>query len=280
MQKPDFLFHLAAQPIVSASYDDPRETWETNLMGTVNILEALKSLTNPCNAVIITSDKCYDNVEWLWGYRENDRLGGPDPYSASKGAAEIAIRSYWLSFFNSTESNIRVASARAGNVIGGGDWAKNRIIPDAFTCWAAGKSLVLRNPAATRPWQHVLEPLGGYLTLGAKLSRDNTVNGEAFNFGPYAENNYSVLELIQEMASSWPRVSWELREPEIAQFYESSLLKLNCDKAKHVLDWTAKLNFKTTTEMTAKWYRAYYEKPESVVEVTMDQIEKTIQKNT
>ena len=158
--KPDFIFHLAAQPIVSVSYDDPIETWATNLMGTVNVLEALKSLSNPCNAVIITSDKCYDNVEWIWGYRENDKLGGPDPYSASKGAAEIAIRSYCLSFFKSAKGKIRIASARAGNVIGGGDWAKNRIIPDAFSCWTAGKPLVLRNPNATHGsmcWSHLAD---------------------------------------------------------------------------------------------------------------------------
>lgn len=270
--KPDFLFHLAAQPIVSVSYEEPIETWATNLMGTINVLDALKYLSNSCNAVIITSDKCYDNVEWVWGYRENDKLGGPDPYSASKGGAEIAIRSYCLSFFNLAESKIRIASARAGNVIGGGDWAKNRIVPDAFNCWAAGKSVVLRNPNATRPWQHVLEPLGGYLTLGEALSADSSLHGEAFNFGPFAENNYSVLELIKQMAVSWPQVSWEVQEPDVKQFYESALLKLNCDKAKHILDWTAKLNFETTTEMTAKWYRTYYENPGSIIDTTMEQI--------
>ena len=161
--QPDFVFHLAAQPIVSVSYDDPLETFRTNTIGTANILEALRFVSSPCSAVIITSDKCYDNVEWIWGYREQDALGGKDPYSASKGAAELVIKTYFHSYFKKADSKIKLASIRAGNVIGGGDWALNRIVPDCFRSWNDGKPVKIRNPESTRPWQHVLEPLSGYL---------------------------------------------------------------------------------------------------------------------
>ncbi len=270
--KPDFLFHLAAQPIVSVSYDDPVDTWSTNVLGTINVLEALRSINRNCSAVIITSDKCYDNVEWEWGYRENDILGGPDPYSASKGAAEIAIRSYVKSYFSSKENTIRIASARAGNVIGGGDWAANRIIPDCVQSWSRNEKVELRNPYSTRPWQHVLEPLGGYLTLGANLSQNGALHGEAFNFGPQAQQNHSVLELVKQMSKSWPSVSWAECEPQPSSFYESGLLKLNCDKALHFLKWHAVLDFEETVALTADWYRAFYDSPENIPELTNLQI--------
>jgi CDP-glucose 4,6-dehydratase len=270
--KPDFLFHLAAQPIVGASYDDPVETWSTNVMGTISVLEALRRLNNECSAVIITSDKCYDNVEWEWGYRENDRLGGPDPYSASKGAAEIAIRSYVKSYFSGSDNRVRVASARAGNVIGGGDWADHRIIPDCVECWSKGEVVELRNPHSTRPWQHVLEPLGGYLILGAALSQDKALHGEAFNFGPQAQQNHSVLELVKQMSVSWPKVRWAECEPQPSQFYESGLLKLNCDKALHFLKWHAVLSFEETVALTADWYRSFYDDPTSIAALTDQQI--------
>lgn len=270
--KPDFLFHLAAQPIVGASYNNPVETWSTNLMGTISILEALRKITHDCSAVIITSDKCYDNVEWEWGYRENDRLGGPDPYSASKGAAEIAIRSYVKSYFSGSDNTVRLASARAGNVIGGGDWADNRIIPDSVKCWSKNEKVALRNPHSTRPWQHVLEPLGGYLILGAKLSQNMNLHGEAFNFGPQTQQNHSVLDLVRQMSLSWPKVRWVECEPQSAQFYESGLLKLNCDKALHFLNWHALLNFEETVASTADWYRAFYECPDTISSITEKQI--------
>ena len=270
--KPDFLFHLAAQPIVSVSYDEPVDTWSTNVLGTVNVLEALRSINRNCSAVIITSDKCYDNVEWEWGYRENDALGGPDPYSASKGAAEIAIRSYVKSYFSGNESTIRLVSARAGNVIGGGDWASNRIIPDCVQSWSRNEKVELRNPYSTRPWQHVLEPLGGYLTLGAALCQNDDLHGEAFNFGPQAQQNHSVLELVKQMSKSWPRVSWEECVPQTSSFYESGLLKLNCDKALHFLKWHAVLGFEETVALTADWYRAFYDSPESIPGLTNHQI--------
>ena len=234
--------------------------------------EALRELDKTCSAVIITSDKCYDNVEWEWGYRENDRLGGPDPYSASKGAAEIAIKSYFRSFFCNSESKIRISSARAGNVIGGGDWADHRIIPDCVKKWSNHKSVFLRNPKSTRPWQHVLEPLGGYLILGAKLSANINLNGHSFNFGPRSNQNQSVLELVKEMETFWPQVKWEAQGVSSSKFYESSLLKLNCDKALHYLNWSSILDFKETVEMTATWYKEYYDRPETVSAITEKQI--------
>tara|TARA_B100001113_G_scaffold349877_1_gene346034 strand:+ start:4251 stop:5327 length:1077 start_codon:yes stop_codon:yes gene_type:complete len=271
-KKPDFLFHLAAQPIVGRSYEDPIETWSTNVIGTINILESLKKLNNQCTAIIITSDKCYDNVEWEWGYRENDALGGPDPYSASKGAAELAIKSYKKSFFNDENSNIRIASARAGNVIGGGDWAKNRIVPDCIVAWSNNNSVELRNPSSTRPWQHVLEPLGGYLTLAEKLSKNFELHGEAFNFGPPSHQNHSVLALVQEMSNHWEKVKWEIPSKIEDVFYESGLLKLNCDKALHLLDWQAILDFKDTVQLTAEWYKSFYENKNNIGQTTNHQI--------
>lgn len=270
--KPDFLFHLAAQPIVGASYDDPVETWSTNVMGTINVLEALRRIQHKCSTVIITSDKCYDNVEWEWGYRENDALGGPDPYSASKGAAELAIRSYVKSYFSDEDNLVRIASARAGNVIGGGDWAANRIVPDCVESWSKNEIVELRNPHSTRPWQHVLEPLGGYLQLGALLSQNHHLHGEAFNFGPQAQQNHSVLELVKQMSRRWSEVRWAECEPQPSQFYESGLLKLNCDKALHFLNWHAILDFEETVGLTADWYSSFYADPSSIKDVTHNQI--------
>jgi len=269
---PDFLFHLAAQPIVGRSYEDPLETWNTNVMGTVNILEALRYVNNQCTAVIITSDKCYDNVEWEWGYRENDTLGGPDPYSASKGAAEIAIRSYFKSYFKDPDNGIRIASARAGNVIGGGDWAESRIVPDCVQAWSQNETVGLRNPASTRPWQHVLEPLGGYLVLASELSKNDDIHGEAFNFGPPAHQNHNVLSLVEEMSLHWNQVKWEKPKEAKDAFYESGLLKLNCDKALHLLNWQAVLSFSETVKLTTEWYMNFYKNPEIISTVTDSQI--------
>ncbi len=270
--QPDYLFHLAAQPLVRRSYENPHETWETNLIGTLNVLEALRQLKNECAAVIITSDKCYDNVEWVWGYRENDTLGGADPYSASKGAAELLIKSHIKSFFNKNDSNVRISSARAGNVIGGGDWAKNRIIPDCVSSWSIGKAVCLRNPYSTRPWQHVLEPLSGYLSLAMYLKSGNELHGESFNFGPLAQKNHSVLELVDSMAKYWDKVKWHVEQNSNTGPYESDLLKLNCDKALHFLDWHAVMGFDETVKMTAEWYRAYYQEPRKIIEITNQQI--------
>ncbi|MDA7738816.1 CDP-glucose 4,6-dehydratase [Amylibacter sp.] len=270
--EPDFVFHLAAQALVRSSYDDPIDTWNTNTMGTLHVLEALRKLNKKCSAVIITSDKCYDNVEWVWGYRELDSLGGPDPYSASKGAAELAIRSHVKSYFPRETSQIRIASARAGNVIGGGDWAVDRIVPDCVKAWSNDDLVELRNPFATRPWQHVLEPLSGYLSLAVGLSERPGLHGEPFNFGPQAQQNHSVLELVKETALYWEKVRWKDVSESEERPYESGLLKLNCDKALHYLNWHAVMGFKDTVRMTAQWYGAYYQNPSEVSDYTLNQI--------
>lgn len=271
--QPDFVFHLAAEALVRRSYDDPLKTWQTNVLGTLHVLEALRKLDKSCAAVIITSDKCYDNVEWVWGYRETDAMGGQDPYSASKGAAELAIRSHVKSYFPRGTSKVRIASARAGNVIGGGDWAADRIVPDCFKAWSASHTVELRNPHSTRPWQHVLEPLSGYLSLAVVLSQHPEMHGEPFNFGPLGQQNHSVLELVQQMALHWDEVRWQDVSGSVAGPYESGLLKLNCDKALHYLQWHAVMGFEDTVRMTAEWYRSYYETPSKIASTTQFQIE-------
>lgn len=271
--QPDFVFHLAAQSLVRRSYDNPIETWQTNVMGTLHVLEALRKLDKSCAAVIITSDKCYDNVEWVWGYRETDAMGGPDPYSASKGAAELAIRSHIKSYFPKATSKVRIAAARAGNVIGGGDWAADRIVPDCVKAWANNDTVELRNPHSTRPWQHVLEPLSGYLSLAAALSQRPELHGEPFNFGPPAQQNHSVLELVKQMTLYWDQVRWKDVSQSAIGPYESGLLKLNCDKALHYLHWRAVMGFEDTVRMTAEWYRAYYQQPTQIAAVTGAQLE-------
>ena len=273
-ERPDFIFHLAAQSLVRESYLNPVDTWSTNLMGTLNILEALRKVDKKCTAVIITSDKCYDNVEWVWGYKETDSLGGPDPYSSSKGAAELLIKSYLKSFFASEDCEVRIASARAGNVIGGGDWAKDRIIPDCVKAWSQDKVVQLRNPNATRPWQHVLEPLSGYLRLAYDLDKSKRLHGEPFNFGPPAQQNQSVLELVEVMSHYWDKVRWEDISKRADQPYESGLLKLNCDKALHELNWTAVMDFEETVSMTAEWYKSFYLDPTTILDFTNSQLEK------
>ena len=270
--QPDFVFHLAAQALVRPAYLNPSDTWQTNAMGTINVLESLRGLKKPCVAVLITSDKCYDNVEWIWGYRETDALGGPDPYSASKGAAELAIRSYVRSFFPN-DGLVRIGVGRAGNVIGGGDWAEDRIVPDCMRAWSRGETVQLRNPLATRPWQHVLEPLSGYLNLAIALKDDSSLHGEPFNFGPPAKQNHTVGELVSAMGYHWNQVRWEDVSDNHGGPYESGLLKLNCDKALHHLGWHAAWGFEDTLRETALWYKRYYESPsESIMNFSLDQI--------
>lgn len=275
--QPDFVFHLAAQALVRLSYSDPVLTIETNAIGTMNVLEGLRQSNHSCCAVMITSDKCYDNVEWVYGYRETDVLGGTDPYSASKGIAELAIKTYTHSFFSAENSNVKVASARAGNVIGGGDWAEDRIVPDCARAWSRGNHVQVRNPAATRPWQHVLEPLSGYLLLGKKLYENPGLNGEPFNFGPGDDQNYSVGELITEMQKSWSGVEIEINQVHNAEKKESTLLKLCCDKAMHFLSWKATLNFEEIARFTVNWYRSFYEGKEDTFTLSCKQIEQYIE---
>lgn len=255
--KPDFVFHLAAQALVKKSYLEPRSTFETNVLGTLNVLDSLRICNERCTAVIITSDKCYDNIEQEWGYRENDQLGGKDPYSGSKGAAELVIRSYAASYFKKQTSNIRIGIGRAGNVIGGGDWAADRIVPDAVRAWGHGDILDIRSPNSTRPWQLVLEPLSGYLNLAVCLEENPALNGEAFNFGPAAEQNKTVKDLLDEMGRHWPDAHWRDISDKTAN-YEAGLLKLNCDKALSRLGWKPTLKFEETVKMTSDWYKKYY----------------------
>jgi CDP-glucose 4,6-dehydratase len=270
--EPDFVFHLAAQALVRRSYRDPVDTLAVNVMGTAHVLDALRQVGKPCAVVMITSDKCYDNVEWVWGYRETDRLGGKDPYSASKGAAELAIRSFVASYFSDPDCPIRVGIGRAGNVIGGGDWAEDRIVPDCVRAWASGAIVNIRNPQATRPWQHVLEPLSGYLALGRQLASAGALHGEPFNFGPPAEQDHSVLELIEAMAGHWPGAAHRV-ESQGGGRPEAGLLKLNCDKALARLQWKATLDFGETVAMTADWYRRFYGQPDAAMfETSLAQI--------
>lgn len=254
--KPDIVFHLAAQSLVRKSYDKPALTFETNALGTMNVLECMRHCASVKTGVIITSDKCYRNMEWKRGYHENDILGGKDPYSASKGCAELIVYSYVKSFF---QNGPRIASTRAGNVIGGGDWAQDRIVADAAKAWSRGKSVVIRNPNATRPWQHVLEPLSGYLWLGAKLCKEHsTVAGEAFNFGPNVSANHSVEQLVSSMVKYWPGVKWKTNKVNMSDQKEATLLKLCCDKALNLLNWKAILSFEETACVTIEWYKNYY----------------------
>ena len=273
-EKPDFLFHLAAQPIVSTSYANPIETISSNVMGTANILEALKTSNHKCSAIIITSDKAYDNVEQVWGYKEDDKMGGKDIYSGSKGAAELIIKSYYHSFFKTKDSLVKLAIGRAGNVIGGGDWAKDRIVVDCMVAWSQNKSVEIRSPQATRPWQHVLEPLSGYLNLGAKLYTTKKLDGEAFNFGPRAEQNHTVKQLLQDLSRYWQFTNLKnaFHITDNIPFHEAELLKLNCDKALFFLKWQANMEYKDTIRFTSEWYYAFYKNNIEMLEKTLEQI--------
>lgn len=251
--RPDFIFHLAAEALVSRAYKSPRETWETNVMGTMNILEAARNVLEECIVIIVTSDKCYENNEWIWGYRENDRLGGKDPYSASKAGCEIMVSSYVHTYFQDG-CGVRVATARAGNVIGGGDWSKDRIVPDCIRSWSKAEKVVLRNPKATRPWQHVLEPLRGYIELACSLAERSCLNGEAFNFGPLPSNSITVEGLVEEMKRTWTDADWESNEAARLLVRESGLLALSCEKAATLLNWRPVLGIQETASMTAEWY--------------------------
>ena len=258
--KPEVVLHLAAQPLVRRSYRDPLGTWATNVQGSLHLLEALKLLRHHCAVVMVTTDKVYENQEWDYGYRETDRLGGHDPYSASKAAAELAIAS-WRSSFCGPDSNqtphLAIATARAGNVIGGGDWADDRIIPDAMRSLGAGEAISVRRPEATRPWQHVLEPLGGYLHLAEKLAAGEDAFSSAFNFGPALEANRSVLELVEAVLSHWPGSWQDLSDP--SELHEAGRLHLQIDKAHHQLDWQPCWTFNQTIERTVAWYRAVHD---------------------
>lgn len=253
--RPEYVFHLAAQALVRPSYDDPVATFSTNVLGSVNLLEAVRQCDSVRSLVYITSDKCYENVEWVWGYRENDQLGGSDPYSASKAAAELVFSSYDRSYFHQRES-LGAASVRAGNVIGGGDWAVDRIIPDCIRAIESGRAVKLRNPFATRPWQHVLEPLSGYLMLGARLNEEPKRWGGAWNFGPATTEIRSVKDVAEQIVAHIGKGHIEVVDSK-TMFHESQLLQLNCDKAQQLLNWHPRWHVDRTLEATALWYKSF-----------------------
>ena len=252
--KPELVFHLAAQPLVRRSYANPVETWGTNVMGTLHLLEAIRQTPSVAACAVISSDKCYENQEWDFAYRENDRLGGKDPYSASKAGTEIVFRSHFESFFK--PSGVKLLSFRAGNVIGGGDWAIDRIIPDCIRAVRAGKKAIIRNPNATRPWQHVLEPLGGYLLALARASDDTGKNwsGESFNFGPYSENSKSVGDLVSAMEKNLPGFGYSVEPASAGGLHEAKFLKVSFEKANAWMGWKPTLAFDETVKWTAEGY--------------------------
>ncbi len=264
--QPDIIFHLAAQPLVRLSYDIPQETFATNALGTANVLDAVRFLEKPCAVVIITTDKVYENKEWIFAYRENDALGGYDPYSASKACAEIVTQAYTSSFFNpqTHEKHQKgVATARAGNVIGGGDWSRDRIIPDIIRALTAGKAITLRNPNATRPWQHVIEPVMGYLLLGMRLFEQATKFWGAWNFGPSLYDNLSVEMVVQIAINTWGSGEYEILQLENAP-HEAHLLKLDTNKTTSLLDWRGEMDFIQAIEETIAWYKHYETEPDTI----------------
>jgi len=266
--KPDIIIHMAAQPLVRESYNTPVETFATNVMGTVNLLEAVLQVGTAKVIVNITTDKCYENKEWLWSYRENDRLGGHDPYSASKACAEIAAAAYRNSFL--VDANIHLASVRAGNVIGGGDWATDRLIPDFLRALDAGETLKIRSPNAIRPWQHVLEPLSGYLLLAEKLYTEGNAFAEAWNFGPNEEDAKSVGWIVKQLCAQIPDTRWGTENAK--QPHEAGLLKLDSSKAKAKLGWAPRWNLETALSKTVEWHQAWRNQ-EDMAAVTSSQIQ-------
>ncbi len=260
--QPEIVFHLAAQPLVRLSYDQPVETYETNVMGTLKVLEACRK-TDALRAIVnITSDKAYENREWIWGYRENDPMGGYDPYSSSKGCAELLASSYRNSYFNlndyGSKHHTLLASCRAGNVIGGGDWAQDRLITDIMVAVSQGEKVKIRSPYATRPWQHVLEPLSGYLHIGQKLLEGQKTFAEGWNFGPSDEGSISVEEVVKYIQKYWDKIDYELNLSE-EHPHEANLLKLDCSKAHIRLKWKDVWDSQKTFEKMTSWYKAYYE---------------------
>ncbi len=272
--QPEIVFHLAAQPLVRLSYEIPVDTYQTNVMGTINIMEAIRNTNSVKVAVMITTDKCYENKEQIWGYRENEPMGGYDPYSSSKGAAEIAIGSWRRSFFNPEDygkkHHVSIASARAGNVIGGGDWAKDRIIPDCIRALEAHTPIEIRSPKAIRPWQHVLEPLSGYLTLAQKMMEDPVGYCEGWNFGPRAESITSVWDVAKKLTMYYG--AGELKDvSDPNALHEANLLMLDISKAKFKLEWTPCTDISKCCEMTSDWYKRYINEP--VYDLCLEQIE-------
>ena len=268
--KPDIVFHLTTQAIVSNSFNKPKFTYETNVIGIFNILNSLSFLKKKCSAVIITSDKCYKNKELKRGYHEKDELGGTDFYSSSKASAEILFSSFFRSFLYNKNPFLRVATARAGNVVGGGDWSKDRLIPDCMRMWSKNKVVEIRNPKSTRPWQHVLEALNGYLILAYNLYKNKKNNGESFNFSNSQITNYSVKKFIKKISIKFKNAKWRIKKS--GKFKESNLLQLNNNKSKKVLKWKNKMKINETIEFVSEWYYSFYKKQKKVL--TFQQIKK------
>ncbi len=257
--KPDIVVHMAAQPLVRYSYQHPVETYATNVMGTVHVLESARALKSIKATVVVTTDKCYENKEWVWGYRENEAMGGYDPYSSSKGCAELVVAAYRNSFFSGSDSQNSIATARAGNVIGGGDWSIDRLIPDAIKAFESNQAVRIRNPLATRPWQHVLEPLSGYLILAQELYRQGSKYASSWNFGPQDEGNRSVEEVVEIMIERWGESArWEKDGAE--QPHEANLLKLDCSKAHQSLGWAPRWGLETAIEKIVEWQKSFQSK--------------------
>lgn len=269
--EPELVFHLAAQPLVRRSYQDPVGTFSTNVLGTVHLLEAVRHCEHVRTVIVVTTDKCYENKEWVWGYRENDPLGGVDPYSASKACAEIVVTSYRRAFFGHGKRTIGLASVRAGNVIGGGDWAEDRLIPDAVRAAASGQTLQVRYPQAVRPWQHVLEPLRGYLMLAERLFHEPQAYAQAWNFGPQPNDAISVAELLGQLACRWKQVQWHA-VPAEPIWHESSWLHLDCSKARQLLGWKPCWTLAQAVDATVDWYRAVIEHSADARELTLRQV--------
>jgi CDP-glucose 4,6-dehydratase len=278
--QPEFVFHMAAQPLVRTSYKEPRLTYETNVMGTVNVLEAVRKTKSVRVCVIITSDKCYENKEWVYGYRETDPMGGYDPYSSSKGCAELVTAAYRKSFFNPEDygktHNVALSSVRAGNVIGGGDWGDDRIIPDCIRALSKGEKIVIRNSSATRPWQYVLESLSGYLLLGALMYKDGTKYSDAWNFGPNDESIIAVEELVKLVIKYWGSGSYTIDTS--SHPHEAGLLKLDASKARALLGWKPIYDVYEAVEKTINWYKNFYNgmRKEKLYEFTVGEIREYI----
>lgn len=272
--QPEIVFHLAAQPLVRYSYENPIDTYSTNVMGTVNVLEAIRSTASVRSVVVVTTDKCYENQEWVWPYRENEAMGGRDPYSSSKGCAELVTAAYRSSYFNPSEyqhHHVGIASARAGNVIGGGDWSKDRLIPDLLNAVNAGAAVLLRNPSAIRPWQHVLEPLYGYLVLAENLYSEGQKFSEAWNFGPEQADCISVLEIANKLINISGSKSSITLEDKAGHPHEAGLLKLDISKAKNFLNWRPRLKIDDALKLTENWSQFSF-KNECMRDITIMQI--------
>lgn len=280
--RPEFVFHLAAQSILRESYDMPKYTYETNVIGTLNVFEAVRNTDSVRVVVNVTSDKCYDNKEWVWGYRENDPMGGLDPYSSSKGCAELLTNAYRNSYFkhqiSAENRGVSLASVRAGNVIGGGDWANDRLVPDCIRALSKGEIIKIRNPYAIRPWQYVLEPLRGYLTLAAKMLKYENRYSEAWNFGPSEEDSVTVEEIVDKVLEYWGIGDWEDISEEISDpLHEAKYLRLDCGKARRILNWKPMINIDKAINFTIDWYRTYYDKSKDINEYTRNQINKYLE---